>query len=85
MKCYHLKQCPISKSNSYDQNFMKLGHMVKYHNVFFKFDNGSYRSMLSELLPFVQDDVFHESSIMVYMALCHHEFLPFVDEKSQFL
>ena len=47
MKIHHLKQCPLSKSNTFDQNFMKLGHIVKYHDVFFKFDNGPYRTMLS--------------------------------------
>ena len=40
------KQCPLSKSNSFDHNFMKLGHIVKYHVVFFTFDNGLYRTML---------------------------------------
>ena len=44
------KQHPLSKSNTYDQNFMKLGHIVKYHNVFFKFDNGPYRTMLSVVM-----------------------------------
>ena len=39
MKIHHLKQSLLSKSNSFDQNFMKLCHIVKYHNVFFKFDN----------------------------------------------
>ena len=29
--------------------------------------------------------IIFSNSIMVYMALCHHELLPFVDEKSQFL
>ena len=29
---------PLSKSNTFDQNFMNLGHIVQYHNVFFKFD-----------------------------------------------
>ena len=35
----------LSKSNTFDQNFMidqnfmKLGHIVYYHDVFFKFDN----------------------------------------------
>ena len=41
---------PLSKSNIFDQNFMKLGHIVKYHNVFFKFDNGPYRTRLLEVL-----------------------------------
>ena len=50
MKIHHLKQCPLSKSNTFDQNFMKLGHIVKYHDVFFKFDNGPYRTMLSVVI-----------------------------------
>ena len=37
------------KSNSFDQNFMKLGHIVKYHDVFF-FDNGPYCTMLSGVM-----------------------------------
>ena len=32
------------------QNFMNLGHIVKYHDVFFKFDNGSYRTRLSRVM-----------------------------------
>ena len=32
------------------QRFMKLGHIVKYNNVFFKFDNDSYGTMLSGLM-----------------------------------
>ena len=36
----------LSKSNSFDQNSMKLCHIVKYHDVFFKFDNGLYGTML---------------------------------------
>ena len=51
MKIHHLKQGPLSKSNTSDQNFMKLGHIVKYmyHNVF-RFQNGPYRIMLSEVI-----------------------------------
>ena len=30
--------------------FMKLGHIVKYHNVVFKFDNGLYRTRLSVVM-----------------------------------
>ena len=37
------------KSNTSDQNFMKLGHIVKYHDVF-KFNNGPYRTMLSAVM-----------------------------------
>ena len=29
---------------------MKLGHIVKYHDVFFMFDNGPYRTMLSAVM-----------------------------------
>ena len=29
---------------------MKLGHIVKYRDVFFKFDNGQYRIMRSEIM-----------------------------------
>ena len=36
----------LSKSNSFDQNFMKLGHIVKYYNVFSKFHNGPYCTIL---------------------------------------
>ena len=36
---------PLSKSNTFDQNFMKLGHIVEYNDVFSKFDNGTYRTM----------------------------------------
>ena len=42
------RQRPLSKSN--DQNFMKLNHIVYYHNVFFKFDNGLYRTRLSAVI-----------------------------------
>ena len=28
MKIHHLKRCPLSKLNSFDQNFMKLCHTV---------------------------------------------------------
>ena len=45
MKIHHLKRCPLSKSNIFYQNFMKLGHIVKDYNVFFKFDNGLYHTM----------------------------------------
>ena len=56
IKCYPCPSVPLSvhmshqlrqlpKSNSFDQSFMKLGHIVKYHNVFFKFDNGLYRTI----------------------------------------
>ena len=40
MKIHHFKRCPLSKTNIFYQNFMKLGHIVKYRNVFFKLDNG---------------------------------------------
>ena len=40
------EQPTLSNSNTFDQNFMKLGHIVKYHGVFFMFDNGPFRTML---------------------------------------
>ena len=47
----HLSQRrPLSKSNAIDQNFMKFGHIVKYHDVFFKCHNGLYRTMLSVVM-----------------------------------
>ena len=46
MKIDRFKRCLLSKSNSFDQNFMKPGHIVKYHDVYFKFDNGPYLTML---------------------------------------
>ena len=39
MNIHHLKRCQLSKLNAFFQNLMKLGHIVKYHDVFFKFDN----------------------------------------------
>ena len=44
------KRRPLSNSNTFDQNFMKLGHIVKYHDAFFKFDNDPYRTMLSVVM-----------------------------------
>ena len=46
----HSDRRPLSNSNIFYQNFMKLGHIVKYHNVFFKFDNGPYRTRLSVVM-----------------------------------
>ena len=40
----------LSKLNSFDQNFMTLGHIVKYHNVFIKFDNDLNRIMPSGVI-----------------------------------
>ena len=36
--CTSVQRRPLSKSNTFDQNLMKLGHIVEYHDVFF---NGS--------------------------------------------
>ena len=44
------RQHRLSKSNTFDQNFVKLGHLVKYHNVFFNFDNGPYRTRFSVVI-----------------------------------
>ena len=46
----NLKRCLLSKLNIFYQNFMKLGHIVKYHDVFFKFDKGPYHTMLSVVM-----------------------------------
>ena len=35
--------------NSFDYNSIKLGHIIKYHNVF-KFQNGPYRIMPSGVI-----------------------------------
>ena len=44
---------PLSKLNSFDQDFMKLGHIVKYHNFSLSLRMVRYTSCLQELLPFV--------------------------------
>ena len=43
-------QRPLSNSNIFYQNFMKLGHIVYYHDVFFKFDNGPYHTRLIRVM-----------------------------------
>ena len=40
LKIHGLKRSPLSKSNFFDQNVMKLCHILEYHYVFLKFDNG---------------------------------------------
>ena len=43
--------CPNDNTlNTFDQTFMKLGHIIEYHNVFFKFDNYPYRTRLSVVM-----------------------------------
>ena len=49
MKNYRLKRRPLSHMNSFDYNSLKLGHIIKYQNVF-KFQNGSYRIIPSEVI-----------------------------------
>ena len=44
-----LKRRLPSKMNSFDYNSMKLGHIIKSHNVF-KFQNGPYRIMPSGVI-----------------------------------
>ena len=41
---------PLSYSNIFYQIFMKLGHIVKYHDVYLKFDNGLNRTRLSRVM-----------------------------------
>ena len=55
MKIHHFKRCQLSKSNIFYQNFMKLGHIVKYHDVF-KFNNSPYRTCFQQLWPFVYEN-----------------------------
>ena len=45
MAIHRFKGCLLSKLNSFDQNFMKVGHIVKYHYIFFKFVNDLYHTM----------------------------------------
>ena len=47
--CVCLSVC-MSVCYSFDQNFMKLGHIVKYHSVFFNFDNGLYHTISSGVI-----------------------------------
>ena len=49
MKNHRLKQCLLSNMNSFDCNSMKLGHIIKYHNVL-KFQNGPDRIMPSGVI-----------------------------------
>ena len=49
VKNHRLKRRLLSNMNSFDQNFMKLGHIIKYHNVF-EFQNGPYRIMPSGVI-----------------------------------
>ena len=44
MKNHLLKQRLLSKMNTFVYNSMKLGHIIKYHNIF-KFQNGPYHIM----------------------------------------
>ena len=50
MKIHRFKRCPLSNSNIFNSNFMKLGHIVKYYNVFFKIDNYLYSTMLAVVM-----------------------------------
>ena len=46
---HRLKRRQLSNMNSFDYNSMKLGHIIKYHNMF-KFQNGPYRIMSSGVI-----------------------------------
>ena len=50
MKIHRFKRCPLSNSNIFYQNFMKLGQIIQYYNVFFKIDNGLYRTRLTVVM-----------------------------------
>ena len=49
MKNHWLKRRVLSDMNSFDYNSIKIGHIIKYHNVF-KFQNGQYRIMPSGVI-----------------------------------
>ena len=49
MKNHLLKLRLLSNMNSFDYDSMKLGHIIKYHNVF-KFKNGPYHIMPSGVI-----------------------------------
>ena len=49
MKNHRLKQRLLSNMNSFGYNSMKLGHIIKYRNVF-KFQNGPYHIMPSGVI-----------------------------------
>ena len=49
MKNHRLKRGLLPNMNSFDYNSLKLGHIIKYHNVF-KFQNGTYRIMPSGVI-----------------------------------
>ena len=49
MEKHRLKRRLPSNMNSFDYNSMKLGHIIKYHNVV-KFQNGPYRIMPSVVI-----------------------------------
>ena len=53
---YENSRRSLSNSNIFYQIFMKLGHIVKYHDVFFKLDNGPYRTRLSRVMAFVYEN-----------------------------
>ena len=56
MKICWLKGRLLFKINIFDYNSMKLGHIIKYHNVFLSFRKAHIASCLQELLPFVNDN-----------------------------
>ena len=62
MKIHRFKRCRLSKSDSFDQNFMKLGHIVKCHDVFFKFDMVYMAPCFKELLPLVYENLSVETT-----------------------
>ena len=71
-------------------------HNVLYQNVFLKFDNGPYPfrnscplfvkncNFYEALVTMFSTKMFFWSSIMVYIALCLQELLPFVHEVMQY-
>ena len=58
MKNHQLKRCLLSKMNSFDYNSLKPGHIINYHNVFFKFENGPYLIMPSGVIALNDSSLF---------------------------
>ena len=50
MKNHRLKRHLLSRMNSLDYNSMKLGHIIEYYNVLFKYENGPCRIMPSGVI-----------------------------------
>ena len=87
------QRCPLSKSNSFDQNFMKFGHIVKNHMSpsSWKMEFGhivknhmSPSSWKMEFGHIVKNHMSPSSWKMVHITPCLQELLSFVHEDSPY-